>query len=193
MPTAEQLKRVPPAVRPIVEAAIHIVKATAPGAEEIPYRMAQPRSKSMMWKLVRYAVDGEPVVGVGTFTGHSAMFFYRGRELDDSSGLPSQARRQATSGLAVSLCACVPRPARNFHPWSLVRTPREPEGRTARTRRSDGRCRLRHDWQRRGPHVADGFRRSDRIAVGRCQPVAIAHGHGLARPDLGEHVRDLHP
>src|SRR2546423_13849449 len=87
MPTAEQLKRVPPAVRPIVEAAIHIVKATAPGAEEIPYRMAQPRSKSMMWKLVRYAVDGEPVVGVGTFTGHSAMFFYRGRELDDSSGL----------------------------------------------------------------------------------------------------------
>ena len=72
MPTAEQLKRVPPAVRPIVEAAIHIVKATAPGAEEIPYRMAQPRS---------------PVVGVGTFTGHSAMFFYRGRELDDSSGL----------------------------------------------------------------------------------------------------------
>src|SRR5205809_371465 len=138
MPTAEQLKRVPPAVRPIVEAAIHIVKATAPGAEEIPYRMAQPRSKSMMWKLVRYAVDGEPVVGVGTFTGHSAMFFYRGRELDDSSG-------------------------------------------------------LRHDWQRRGPHVADGFRRSDRIAVGRCQPVAIAHGHGLARPDLGEHVRDLHP
>ena len=87
MPTAEQLKKVPPAVRPIVEAAIHIVKATAPGAEEIPYRMAQPRSKSMMWKLVRYAVDGEPVVGVGTFTGHSAMFFYRGRELDDSSGL----------------------------------------------------------------------------------------------------------
>src|SRR2546425_4644526 len=87
MPAADQLKKLPPAVRPIVEAAIHIVKATAPGAEEIPYRMAQPRSKSMMWKLVRYAVDGEPVVGVGTFTGHSAMFFYRGRELDDSSGL----------------------------------------------------------------------------------------------------------
>src|SRR5256885_774217 len=87
MPTAEQLKRVPPAVRPIVEAAIHIVKATAPGAEEIPYRMAQPRSKSMMWKLVRYAVDGELVVGVGPFPGHSAMFFSRGRELDDSSGL----------------------------------------------------------------------------------------------------------
>ncbi len=87
MPTAEQLKRVPPAVRPIVEAAIHTVHAAAPGAEEIPYRMAQPRSKSMMWKLVRYAADGEPVLGVGTFTSHSAMFFYRGRELDDGSGL----------------------------------------------------------------------------------------------------------
>src|SRR5256886_17649046 len=87
MPTAEQLKRVPPAVRPIVEAAIHTVKATAPTAEEIPYRMAQPRSKSMMWKLVRYAVDGKPVVGVGTFTGHSAMFFYRGREPADGTGL----------------------------------------------------------------------------------------------------------
>jgi ABC-type proline/glycine betaine transport system substrate-binding protein len=87
MPIAEQLKGVPPAVRPILEAAIHTVKAAAPAAEEIPYRMAQPRSKSMMWKLVRYAFDGEPVVGVGTFTSHSAMFFYRGRELDDGSGL----------------------------------------------------------------------------------------------------------
>src|SRR5260370_42453277 len=87
MPTAEQLKRVPPAGRPIVDAAIHTVQAAAPSAEEIPYRMAQPRSKSMMWKLVRYAVDGEPVVGVGTFTSHSAMFFYRGRELDAGSGL----------------------------------------------------------------------------------------------------------
>ena len=87
MPTAELLKRVPSAVRPIVDAAIHTVQAAAPGAEEIPSRMAQPRSKSMMWKLVRYAVDGEPVVGVGTFTSHSAMFFYRGRELDDGSGL----------------------------------------------------------------------------------------------------------
>lgn len=87
MPAAEQVKKVPPAVRPIVEAAIRTVKASASGAEEIPYRMAQPRSKSMMWKLVRYAVDGEAVVGVGTFTSHSAIFFYRGRELDDGSGL----------------------------------------------------------------------------------------------------------
>jgi hypothetical protein len=40
-----------------------------------------------MWKLVRYAVDGENVVGIGTFPRHSALFFYRGRELDDGSGL----------------------------------------------------------------------------------------------------------
>jgi hypothetical protein len=85
---ADQLKKVPPEVRPIVSAAIKTVQALAPkSAEEIPYRMEQPRSKSMMWKLVRYAVGGKPVVGVGTFTGHSAMFFYRGRELDDGTGL----------------------------------------------------------------------------------------------------------
>lgn len=82
-----QLKEVPDATRPIVTAAIKTVEAIAPKAEVIPYRMAQPRSKSMMWKLVRYASDGEPVLGIGTFTAHSAIFFYRGRELDDGSGL----------------------------------------------------------------------------------------------------------
>ena len=71
----------------IVEAAIKTVRSIAAGADEIPYRMGRPRSKSMMWKRVRFAVDGKPVVGVGTFTAHSAMFFYRGRELDDGSGL----------------------------------------------------------------------------------------------------------
>jgi hypothetical protein len=40
-----------------------------------------------MWKIVRYAVDGANVVGIGTFPGHSTLFFYRGRELDDGSGL----------------------------------------------------------------------------------------------------------
>ena len=40
-----------------------------------------------MWKLVRYAVDGANVVGVGTFADHSTLFFYRGRELDDGTGL----------------------------------------------------------------------------------------------------------
>jgi hypothetical protein len=30
---------------------------------------------------------GENVVGIGTFPRHSTLFFYRGRELDDGSGL----------------------------------------------------------------------------------------------------------
>jgi len=84
---ADQLNKVPSATRPTVKAAIRLVKGVAPKADEIPYRSQAPRSKSMMWKLVRYAVDGESVVGVGTFTNHSALFFYRGRELDDEGGL----------------------------------------------------------------------------------------------------------
>lgn len=77
----------PPAVRPIVQAAVKIVREIAPDAEEIAYNMAAPRSKSMVWKLVRYAVDGKNVVGIGTLTAHSNLFFYQGRELDDGSGL----------------------------------------------------------------------------------------------------------
>jgi len=84
---SQQLKNVPAAVRPTVKAAIKTVKEIAPKADEIAYRSQPPRSKSAMWKLVRYAVDGTNVVGIGTFTNHSAMFFYRGRELDDPSGL----------------------------------------------------------------------------------------------------------
>ena len=76
-------KDVPATVRPIVEAAIETVEAIAPKATRVPYRMARPRSSSMMWKLVRYEVDGENVVGIGTFSRHSTMFFYRGRELDE--------------------------------------------------------------------------------------------------------------
>ncbi|HEY6116560.1 MAG TPA: hypothetical protein VI172_11420 [Candidatus Dormibacteraeota bacterium] len=75
-------KTLPAKTAPIVRAAIKSVRDVSPEATEIPYAMAQPRSKSMMWKLVRYAVDGENVVGVGTFSQHAAMFFYRGRELD---------------------------------------------------------------------------------------------------------------
>ena len=84
---AAQVKKIPPVTRPTVQAAIKTVKAAAPMAEEIAYRSSPPRSKTMMWKIVRYAVDGSNVVGVGTFSNHSAMFFYRGRELDDGSGL----------------------------------------------------------------------------------------------------------
>jgi hypothetical protein len=41
----------------------------------------------MMWKLARYAVKGEVVVTIGTFTKHASMFFARGAELKDTAGL----------------------------------------------------------------------------------------------------------
>jgi len=84
---ANEVRSVPDAVRPIVEAAIKVIQDVAPSAEEVSYGMAPPRSKSMVWKLARYRVDGENVVGVGTLTAHSMLYFYRGRELDDGSGL----------------------------------------------------------------------------------------------------------
>jgi len=87
IPVSDHIKKVPPAVRPIVQAARRTVKAVAPSADEISYRSQPPRSSTYMWKIVRYAVDGANVVGIGTFPKHSTLFFYRGRELDDGSGL----------------------------------------------------------------------------------------------------------
>ena len=84
---SDHLKKLPPAVRPIVQAARRTVKAVAPTADEISYQSQPPRSSTYMWKIVRYAVDGANVVGIGTFPRHSTLFFYRGRELDDGSGL----------------------------------------------------------------------------------------------------------
>ena len=87
IPVSNHLRRIPPAVRPIVQAARRTVKAVAPTANEITYRSQPPRSSRAMWKLVRYAVEGANVVAIGTFPRHSTLFFFRGRELDDRSGL----------------------------------------------------------------------------------------------------------
>ncbi len=84
---SEQVKRIPSAVRPTVQAARRTVKSLAPKAKEIAYQSEPPRSKSAMWKIVRYVVDDEPVVAIGTFPTYATMFFYRGREIDDESGL----------------------------------------------------------------------------------------------------------
>src|ERR1051326_8268661 len=84
-------KTLPEKTAPIVRAAIKSVRDASPEATEISYKMARPRSKSMMWKLVRYAVDGDNVVGIGTFSEHAAMFFYRGRELSTATGEPTSA------------------------------------------------------------------------------------------------------
>jgi hypothetical protein len=86
-PVSDHVKKIPSAVRPIVQAARRTVRTVAPKADEISYQSRPPRSSTYMWKLVRYAVDGENVVGIGTFPRHSTLFFYRGRELDDGSGL----------------------------------------------------------------------------------------------------------
>jgi len=87
IPLAEQLKKLTPSVRSIVQAARRTVKAAAPGGMEITAQSQPPRSSSYMWKMVRYAVGGRNVVGIGAFRAHAAVFFYRGRELDDGSGL----------------------------------------------------------------------------------------------------------
>ena len=84
---ADHLKKVPPAVRPTVSAARRTVKAVAPKAKEIAYQSKPPRSKSAMWKLARYALDDANVMAIGTFPKHASLFFYRGSELDDGSGL----------------------------------------------------------------------------------------------------------
>lgn len=84
---SEQLKQVPPAVRPAVTAARRIVKGIAPNADEIGYPGVPPRSSNAMWKIARYAVDGANVVGIGLYPTYATLFFYRGRELDDQGGL----------------------------------------------------------------------------------------------------------
>ena len=84
---AGHLAKVPPAVRPTVRAARRTVKAAAPRAKEIAYQSKPPRSSRAMWKLARYSLDGAYVVGLGTFPKHATLFFYRGSEIDDGSGL----------------------------------------------------------------------------------------------------------
>jgi uncharacterized protein YdeI (YjbR/CyaY-like superfamily) len=84
---SQQLKKLPPSVRSIVQATRYTVKSAAPSATEIAYQSQPPRSSSYMWKMVRYAVDGRNVVGIGAFTTYAALFFYRGREIDDGGGL----------------------------------------------------------------------------------------------------------
>lgn len=63
------------------------MRSIAPHAVEVAYQGEAPRSATFMWKIARYTVDGANVVGIGTYPGHSNLFFYRGRELDDGSGL----------------------------------------------------------------------------------------------------------
>jgi hypothetical protein len=87
IPLSEHLRRIPPTVRPTVEAARQMVVAMAPKAREVTYQSQPPRSSRSLWKLVRYAVGASYVVGIGTYPTYVSLFFYRGRELDDKDGL----------------------------------------------------------------------------------------------------------
>ena len=86
---SEHLRRIPPAVRRTVQAARRTVKAAAPTAKEIAYRSSGPRSATSrsMYKICRYVLDDEQVAGIGSFPKHASLFFARGRELEDDSGL----------------------------------------------------------------------------------------------------------
>ena len=83
----EHLTNVPPQTRATADAARRMVRSIAPRAVEVPYRSRPPANPSTMWKLARYTLNGENVVGIGTYTKHSTLYFYRGRELDDRSGM----------------------------------------------------------------------------------------------------------
>jgi hypothetical protein len=80
------LAALPEQVQPTVEAARRLVRAVAPDADELFYQSRPPRSATTMWKLLRYDLDGAPVLGIGTFPRHSTIYFYRGRELDGGRG-----------------------------------------------------------------------------------------------------------
>ena len=83
----DQIKRVSPSLRATVQAARRTVKAVAPRATEIAYQSKPPRSRSAMWKIARYAIGDEYVVGIGVFPEYAVLYFLRGRELDNDSGL----------------------------------------------------------------------------------------------------------
>jgi uncharacterized protein YdhG (YjbR/CyaY superfamily) len=81
------LGALPPEVRATVRAARRAVRTAAPEAQEVSYRSGPPASRSAMWKLARYRLADADVVGIGAFAAHATLYFYRGRDLDDGSGL----------------------------------------------------------------------------------------------------------
>jgi hypothetical protein len=84
---SEHMRKLPAAVRPIVQSARRTVKAVAPRAKELAYQTKPPRSSRSMWKIIRFTLDGEYTAAIGTFPTYATLFFPRGRELDDENGL----------------------------------------------------------------------------------------------------------
>jgi hypothetical protein len=139
---SERLANIPTAVRPIVAAARHSVRSVAPEADEIACQGLRPRSPSMMWKLVRYIVNNEAVITIGTFTKHASIFFARGSDLDDGGGLlegtgknlryitlrtPADAKRSAVKSVLRKAFALAKSTAHEVRPFARRRPePRRP-------------------------------------------------------------------
>ena len=84
---SEHLKQLASPVRATVVAARRAVRAAAPKATEHPYESKPPRSKSALWKIARYSLGAADVAGIGASSKHVLLYFHRGTELDDGSGL----------------------------------------------------------------------------------------------------------
>jgi uncharacterized protein DUF1801 len=89
MPVSEHLRRIRPDRRRTVQAARRMVKSAAPKAKEIAYRSSRSRGARSpnMYKISRYVVDDVQIIGIGAFPKYASLFFARGGELDDGSGL----------------------------------------------------------------------------------------------------------
>ena len=87
MERLDHLRLMRPELRAIVEAARRTVRAAVPSAIEIACASTPPRSTRPMWKIARYFAGDVEVVAIGTFATHAHLFFQRGRELNDRSGL----------------------------------------------------------------------------------------------------------
>jgi hypothetical protein len=84
---ADHLKLMAPVLRATVEAARKAVRAAAPAAREVACQTKPPRSSRPMWKIARYFLGDAEVAAIGTFSTHAHLYFHRGTELEDSSGL----------------------------------------------------------------------------------------------------------
>ena len=83
----DHLTRIPPGVRPTIEAARRVVVEGSPKVREVIYQSRPPRSISAMWKLARYAGKSGWAIGIGAYPAYATLFFYQGSELTDPDGL----------------------------------------------------------------------------------------------------------
>jgi hypothetical protein len=76
-----------PSLRATVQSARRAVRAAAPAAREVACQSKPPRSKRPMWKIARYFVGETEFAAIGTFATHAHLYFRRGTQLEDGSGV----------------------------------------------------------------------------------------------------------